>query len=64
MYRQYEDPNKLEKRLEEARTRLDEMIARGDDPEAIQDAYDTVEDLRERVNFAWQDDEAAEMGWE
>ena len=50
MYRQYEDPYKLEEQLAEAKQMLDENP---DDEElAI-----TVAELSDRVNFAWQDDE-------
>jgi len=62
MYRQYEDPQKLEKMLEEAQARLE--IARQEDPnndDRIIDLYLEVESLKERVNFAWQDDEYDEQ---
>lgn len=50
MYRQYENPRTLEERLEYAKRRL------------AKNPYDEdlvleVEELKERINFAWQDDE-------
>ena len=53
MYRSYEDPHKLEEKLKEA----EEMLAK--DPENIEIACEVAE-LKERVNFAWQDDEESE----
>ena len=50
MYRQYEDPYKLEQQLAEAQERL----AQNPDDE---DYAIEVADLKERINFAWQDDE-------
>lgn len=49
-YRQYEDPYKLEQMLEEAEARLAE------DPDDV-DLRIWVYELRDRINFAWQDDE-------
>ena len=70
MYRQYEDPWKLEERLENAKKRLEQ--AKQEDPENIDliiDLVNEVESLRERVNFAWQDQEydenyAHDMGYD
>ena len=53
MYRSYEDPHKLEEKLKEE----EEMLAK--DPENIEIACEVAE-LKERVNFAWQDDEESE----
>ena len=53
MYRRYEDPFKLQDMLAEYTRRMD----------AGADAYELIElaieinDLDQRVNFAWQDDE-------
>lgn len=70
MYRQYEDPWKLQDRLEEAEKELEQ--AKEEDPENIDriiDLAEEVESLKERVNFAWQDQEydenyAHEMGYD
>lgn len=49
MYRRYEDPRKLEDILAEAEERLRQ------NPEDDYLAQDVAE-LRDRVNFAWQDE--------
>lgn len=59
MYRQYEDPRKLEKMLEDAERRLSDAQAAGF--EGIESLYEEVAELRERVNFAWQDEEWEEF---
>lgn len=61
MFRQYEDPYKVEQMLKDAERELSDAKARGDDVEALIDLANEVESLRERVNFAWQDDEYDEM---
>ena len=50
MYRQYEDPYKLEQRLKELQA---EAKQRPDD----EDLALEIHELKERINFAWQDDE-------
>ena len=60
MYRQYEDPYKVKKTLEDAERELEEAKDRGDDMDALIDLANEVESL-ERLNFAWQDDEYDEM---
>ena len=50
MYRQYENPHTLEERLEEAKRRL----AKNPYDE---DLCNEVAELKEHINFAWQDDE-------
>ena len=50
MYRQYENPNALEERLEEAKRRLAENPY-------DEDLANEVAELKDRINFAWQDDE-------
>lgn len=54
MYRQYEDPRKLQ-------DQLDSWLE--DHPRDTWDEYDyeTYTDLKERINFAWQDEEYDEM---
>lgn len=55
MYRQYEDPAKIQKLLDKAKTRLNAAIDAGQDD--IIDLHEEVADLEERLNFAWQDEE-------
>ena len=50
IYRQYENPRTLEERLEDAKRRLAENPY-------DEDLVLEVEELKERINFAWQDDE-------
>ena len=51
MYRQYENPHTLQERLEKIKeeynkeTNMDRKI----------DLYETIAELEERINFAWQD---------
>ena len=61
MYRRYENPFKVKEMLEEAERQLSDAKARDDDIESIIDLYNEVESLRERLNFAWQDEEYDEM---
>ena len=57
LYRRYEDPYTIQKWLNEARERLAE------DP-YDEFLHEEVAELEERLNFAWQDDEAEAMGWD
>lgn len=50
MYRQYENPWDLEEQLQE----LEEIYA--DNRDDI-DLYQEICELKDRINFAWQDDE-------
>ena len=52
MFRAYEDPYKLEKELEELEARMGEPGYELDVDDVIK-----AEELKERINFAWQDDE-------
>ena len=57
MYRQYEDPHYLEDRLASAKSSL--ARATGEDEKLWW--HEEIEDLEERINFAWQDIEYDEM---
>lgn len=61
MYRHYENPHKLEEMLESAERTLQELKQEGADDDALVDAYLWVEELKDRINFAWQDEEYDEM---
>lgn len=64
MYRAYENPRELENRLDEAKERLEELRTKVNNGEAdfdeLVDAQLDVDELAERVNFAWQDEEYEE----
>ena len=64
IYRQYEDPWKLEDQLAEAKVKLEEAkekLRQDPDNEKLWDEAEhwslEVNELKERVNFAWQDQE-------
>lgn len=62
MFRQYEDPYKIHKMLEKAKAEYE--AAKHEDTENVDlliDLANEVESLRERENFAWQDEEYDEM---
>lgn len=50
MYRQYENADSLEKRLDEMQKRLK------DDPSNVDLAMD-IDEMKQRINYAWQDNE-------
>ena len=56
MYRSYEDPYMIEQELEAAEIEMQEAIAK-DDEQRIMDLAEEIAELKERLNFAWQDDE-------
>jgi hypothetical protein len=58
MYRQYEDPRKLEKQLAKLKERYAQTT---DELELMYLAID-IHELEERVNFAWQDEEYDRVG--
>ena len=61
MYRQYNNPYELEKELKKAKERLARLQAENADEDSILSAYEDVQILEEKVNFAWQDDEEGEI---
>lgn len=56
MYRQYEDPYEIERLIESLEIDMQEAVAMGDEDRQISIAEELAE-LRDRLNFAWQDDE-------
>lgn len=56
MYRQYEDPNKIEQQIEMLEIEMQEAIAMDDEDRQISISEELAE-LNDRLNFAWQDDE-------
>ena len=63
MYRQYEDPYKLEEELRLLRVKKDRLMEIGAyDDEVAEDFALREAELEERINFAWQDDELDSLG--
>ena len=56
MYRCYENPRKLEKQLAELEEQLKEAYALGADVYELQDLELEIAVLKDRINFAWQDE--------
>lgn len=61
MYRQYEDPHKLEKQLKELKEEYRQAIEEGADEATLIGYSWEIAELNDRINFAWQDDEHDEM---
>ena len=57
MYRQYEDPYKLEDQLAEAKAIYRRAVEEGIDEDVLMNLSMDINELEERVNFAWQDNE-------
>lgn len=57
MYRNYENPWELEKQLEAVRFEYNMMVAEGADIETLISVQEEIYELKDRINFAWQDDE-------
>lgn len=58
MYRQYEDARALEKVLEEKRAKYEELCNEENaDFEELLDLHEEIDELEDRVNYAWQDEE-------
>lgn len=57
MYRQYENPYKLEEQLKELKEEYHKAIEEDEDEETLINLECFIAELEERINFAWQDDE-------
>lgn len=57
MYRRYEDPYALERELAEAKAEYRRAVEDGIDEDVLMNMSMDINELEERVNFAWQDDE-------
>lgn len=55
MYRQYENPNKLEETLTDLKREYQIALENNADDETLISLHDSIEDLEERLNFAYQD---------
>jgi vacuolar-type H+-ATPase subunit D/Vma8 len=56
MYRQYENPYNLEEQLKELQEEYKKAIEANANEETIMYLAFDIEELKERINFAWQDD--------
>ena len=61
MYRQYENPYELNKYLCELEAEFDTRFENGESLEDLIDLAEDIATLKERINFAWQDQEYDEM---
>lgn len=57
MYRQHENPNRLEKQLERLKEEYCTAVEKNADEDTLINLQMDIEDLEERINLAWQDDE-------
>lgn len=64
MYRQYEDPYEIQTMLNEARAEYNRELNSGAHPDDLIDLVIRINELEERLNFAWQDDEAEAFGYD
>lgn len=64
MYRQYEDPYEIQTMLNVARAEYNRELNSGADPDDLIDLVIWIGELEERLNFAWQDDEAEAFGYD
>ena len=61
MYRNYENPYELNKYLCELEAEYQTAIENDEDVETLIDLQIDIEVLKDRINFAWQDEEYDEM---
>lgn len=54
MYRQYENPHTLQTQLDELQKEFAEC-SKTEDIENLIDLQESIEELKQRINFAWQD---------
>ena len=57
MYRSYENTCKLESLLKQAELDYAKAVAQNADEDILIALSENISDLRERINFAWQDDD-------
>lgn len=55
MYRQYEEPNTLKEALVNLKREYKLALENNADEEMLISLHDNIEDLEERLNFAYQD---------
>ena len=57
MYRQYENPRTLENQLNALKKEYKVLSEQGADEDTLVSMAMDIEELEERVNFSWQDEE-------
>ena len=57
VYRRYENPWNVQEMLRKAGERYEKAIAEGADDERLFDLHEDVEELKDRLRFAWADQE-------
>ena len=57
MYRQYENPYKLQEQLKELKEEYLNAVEQNADENILADIEYDIAELKERINFAWQDEE-------
>ena len=62
MYRQYENPYELEQELAERLEEYNSLPFNDENEGRLMELAEDIASLRERINFAWQDD-ADESEW-
>ena len=62
MYRQYENPYELEQQLAELQEEYNSLPLNEENEGRLMELAEDIASLRERINFAWQDD-AEECEW-
>lgn len=55
MYRQYEKPNRLKEALANLKREYQIALENNADDETLINLHDDIEDLKQRLNFAYQD---------
>ena len=61
MYRQYENAKELEKELEKRKVMLNKAFEDGADFDDVIELKQYIDELEDRINFAYQDEEYDEM---
>jgi hypothetical protein len=56
MYRDYEDVYILEERLKDLKEEYKTALEENADEDILINLYNSIEELRQRINFAWQDE--------
>ena len=57
MYRQYENPYELEKQLEELKEQYCIAVEENASEDTLINLHFAIDELKDRINYAWQDDE-------